>query len=220
MITTSWRGLGRCCCSSCSANWHKSSLGLLAPMMQEAFLPLPAPPPSNRHTLGCRSWTQVVARSSISSALLSPNSLFSWKLSSWQLKLWCCGVVVDKSFELLRGVESLSCPSGLCVCLPSCLQRRCDPVLACHLSFLLPSHLCICHSPSCPYGKIPLSHSANVLAAAFCYYWVPLKSVCVSRRGLCVPRAHAVQVMSSGVTFTEAQHRKCTESDELWAHYI
>lgn len=124
-------------------------------MMQEAFLPLPAPPPSNRHTLGCRSClsrSHVVAHSSISSTLLPPNSLF--------LKIVQLIVVVDKSFELLRGVESLSCPSGLCVCLPSCLQRRCDPVLACHLSCLLPSHLCICHSPSCPYGKIPLSHWA------------------------------------------------------------
>lgn len=132
-------------------------------MMQEAFLLLPAPPPSNRHFR-----LQVLPQqvTSCSTAVNQAAPCFYLTLSCLEncpaggSKLWCCGVVLDKTFELLRGVESLSCPSGLCVCRASCLQRRCDPVLACHLSCLLPSHLCICHSPSCPYGKIPLSHWA------------------------------------------------------------
>lgn len=57
------------------------------------------------------------------------------------------------------GVESLPCSSGLCVCLPGCLQRRSDPVWARHLSYF-PSHLCSCHSR--PVGEMMLSHRASV----------------------------------------------------------
>lgn len=79
-----------------------------------------------------------------------------------------CGFVWAEKGELScrkviwspRGVESLPCPSGLCECLSSCLQTSCDPVIACHLSCLLPSHLCICHLPPCPYGEMLLNHRA------------------------------------------------------------
>lgn len=107
------------------------------------------------------------------------------------------------------GVESFPCSSGLCVCLPSCLQRSCDPVLACHLSCLLPSHLCICQSPSCPHGKMMLSHRAltychcrllpgrSAAARSGPVHRGALKRVCVPRSELCVLRAHAVQYLSA-----------------------
>lgn len=145
------------------------SLPVLQLDIKAAWLRSPRLKHKRRSAVSCsssfaptRSRLHVAVHPSISSCRLPLSCHLLWKLSSWELNYGnSVGVMWAETGELSPwGVESLPCSSGLCVCLPSCLQRSCDPVLACHLSCLLPSHLCICQSPSCPYGEMMLSHRA------------------------------------------------------------
>lgn len=80
-----WWNLARCCYSSCSATWLKSSLTYSLLWYKR----LSAVSCSSSFKL-THSRLHVVARSSISGRRLSPDCLLFWELSSWELKLWRC----------------------------------------------------------------------------------------------------------------------------------